>query len=58
MKITAPVEGFSGTVAGVEFADGVGETSDANALNYFRRHGYEVDGAAKREPAKKSAAKK
>ncbi|HET7689328.1 MAG TPA: hypothetical protein VFK41_03050 [Nocardioidaceae bacterium] len=40
MKVYAPVEDFTGTVANVEFADGVGESDDANALNYFRRHGY------------------
>lgn len=40
--VTAPVEGFTGTVAGVEFKDGKGETSDDNALAYFRRHGYDV----------------
>lgn len=46
MKVTTPVEGFTGTVAGVSFADGVGETDDANALNYFRRHGYGVGSKA------------
>lgn len=42
MKVKTPVEGFNGTVAGVSFSDGVGETDDANALSYFRRHGYQV----------------
>lgn len=43
-KITAPVEGFSGTVAGVDFADGVGTCEDANALAYFQRQGYRIAG--------------
>lgn len=40
MKIQSPVKDFSGIVAGTIFTDGVGEASNANALNYFRRHGY------------------
>lgn len=44
--VTAPVEGFSGIVAGVAFDDGVAETRDRAALNYFRRHGYAIDGAS------------
>lgn len=55
MKVRTPEKGFTGTVAGVEFVDGAGETSNANALNYFRRHGYEVESA--KAPAKKTAAK-
>lgn len=39
----APVATFTGTVVGVTFSEGVGETSDANALAYFTRHGYTVD---------------
>lgn len=42
-RVKTPVKGFSGTVAGVTFDDGVGETKDARALAYFERHGYEVD---------------
>lgn len=43
--IKTPVEGFTGTVAGVAFADGVGHTEDAAALAYFRRHGYTIEQA-------------
>lgn len=59
-EVRTPAEGFSGTVAGVEFVDGVGETSNANALNYFRRHGYEIESAKApaKAPAKKTAASK
>lgn len=55
--VKAPVRGFSGVVANVKFVDGAGETSDINALNYFRRHGYEVVEVEKPAPAKKTAAK-
>lgn len=41
-KITAPVEGFKGKVAGVEFVDGKAETTDKNAIAYFRRKGYGI----------------
>lgn len=55
-KITTPVKGFNGKVAGVTFVDGAGETEDAAALAYFERQGYTIEGAA--APAKpKSAAK-
>jgi hypothetical protein len=46
--IKTPVEGFSGVVAGVAFADGVGKTDDPSAIAYFQRHGYGVG----EEPAK------
>ncbi|GAA1455453.1 hypothetical protein [Nocardiopsis tropica] len=42
-KITAPVPGYTGTVAGVTLANGVGETDNEGALSYFRRHGYTVE---------------
>ena len=41
--VTTPVEGFRGTIAGVEFVDGKGETDHEGALAYFARHGYTVD---------------
>ena len=44
-KINSPVEGFKGTVAGVEFDKGVGETDNDNALAYFRRKGYGISGS-------------
>lgn len=50
--VETPVEGFTGTVAGVAFADGKGETVDPMALAYFERHGYTVTGG-KKAPAKK-----
>lgn len=42
-RITAPVEGYTGSSAGVPFVDGVATTSDPRAIAYFRRHGYGID---------------
>ncbi len=43
-RITTPVPGFSGNVAGVDFAGGVAEVDPSpGALAYFRRHGYGVE---------------
>ncbi|WP_440708818.1 hypothetical protein [Herbiconiux sp. YIM B11900] len=43
-KIESPVEGFNGSVVGVQFTDGVGHTDDEAALSYFDRQGYKVAG--------------
>ncbi|WP_449281248.1 SAP domain-containing protein [Leucobacter sp.] len=40
--IQTPVKGFTGTVVGVDFKDGIGETDDEAALAYFERQGYDV----------------
>ncbi|RLP68358.1 hypothetical protein D9V30_10235 [Mycetocola reblochoni] len=50
--VTAPVAGFTGSVAGVTFADGKaeGEIPQA-ALSYFERQGYTVEV----KPARKKA---
>lgn len=42
-RITTPVKDFTGEVAGVAFARGVGHTSNPAALNYFRSAGYGVE---------------
>ena len=42
-KIHTPVKGFTGSVVGVTFADGVGETDEPAKLAYFHRHGYTVE---------------
>lgn len=42
VAVTTPVEGFTGTIAGVSFANGVGEADDENTLAYFTRHGYGI----------------
>lgn len=46
-RVQAPAAGFEGTVAGVTFEDGTGETTDPVALAYFRRHGYTVGGRSR-----------
>lgn len=46
-KITTPVKGFTGTVVGVTFSDGQGETENEAALAYFARHGYTVESTEK-----------
>lgn len=56
-RITTPVEGFTGVVVGVTFADGKGETDDQSAIAYFTRHGYTVE-AEKPAPKKPTAAEK
>jgi len=53
-KITTPVKGFTGKVAGVAFTDGVGTTKDEAAVSYFTRQGYTV---APTEAELKAAAK-
>lgn len=45
--IHTPVGGFTGTVAGVHFKDGKGDTDDPQALAYFARKGYDISGAVK-----------
>ncbi|WP_159042115.1 hypothetical protein [Streptomyces sp. TP-A0875] len=52
-QVTTPVEGFTGEVAGVRFADGRATTDDPAALAYFRRRGYGVKAmSARKAPAK------
>ena len=45
MRIQTPVEGFTGEVVGVHFVDGFGETEDENAIAYFTRQGFGLDGS-------------
>ena len=42
-KITAPVEGFNGEVAGVQFTNGTAETDNAAVISYCYGAGYEVE---------------
>lgn len=53
--ITAKNAEYAGTVAGVDFARGVGEATDPapHVLAYFERHGYDVaKKGGRRAPAK------
>lgn len=42
MKIYAPVKDFNGMRQGIRFVNGVGETNDRVAIEWFRSHGYKV----------------
>lgn len=42
-RVTTPVKGFTGTVVGVTFVEGVGETDNPAALGYFARRGYTIE---------------
>ena len=46
MRIQTPVAGFTGEVVGVSFVDGFGETEDENAIAYFIRQGFGLEGSA------------
>ncbi|MGW3511182.1 hypothetical protein [Streptomyces sp. NPDC000994] len=54
-EVTTPVEGFTGEVASVHFANGRATTDDPAALAYFRRRGYTVTEQSK--PASRPAPK-
>lgn len=41
-KIIAPNKAYNGISASVPFVEGVGETTDAHLIEWFRTHGYEV----------------
>ena len=47
VKVTAPVEGYTGTVIGVVFVDGSGIAETESQIAYFERHGYELEAATK-----------
>jgi hypothetical protein len=42
-RISTPVKGYDGVVAGVHFRDGVGETDNEAVVPYFRRQRYGVE---------------
>lgn len=44
-RVHAPVKDYTGTVAGVAFVDGSGETENGAALAYFQRKGYRIEDA-------------
>lgn len=47
-KIIAPNQKFNGKRAGVAFVDGKAETDDESTIRYFAKHGYKVEGKAKK----------
>lgn len=40
VRFQSPVANYTGTVGGVRFIDGLGETDDPNVISYFTRQGY------------------
>jgi len=41
-KIQAPVKGYTGIIAGIPFVNGIGETENKWAIQWFKRKGYKV----------------
>lgn len=44
VKIIAPNEQYSGISASVAFTNGVGQTDNPQLINWFKGHGYTVEG--------------
>lgn len=44
MKIYTPVKGATGVWCSVYFKDGVGETKKPHLIEWFRNHGYMIEG--------------
>ena len=42
-KIIAPNKSYNGVTAGVKFEKGVGKTSDAYLISWFKAHGFGVE---------------
>lgn len=53
--VEAPAGSVTAVIVGVQFVDGVAETTDPVALGYFRRAGYTVNGAVGRTKAQRAA---
>lgn len=45
MKIYTPVKNATGTWCSVRFVNGVGETDRPHLIEWFKAHGYRVEGA-------------
>lgn len=41
-KIQTPVKGYTGIIAGIPFVNGMGETENKWAIQWFKRKGYKV----------------
>lgn len=56
MKIYAPVKNATGVWCSVYFKNGVGETKNPHLIEWFRNHGYRIEGdkveVIKEEPVK------
>ncbi|WP_127010494.1 hypothetical protein [Veillonella sp. CHU594] len=53
-KVYAPLEGYNGISASVEFVNGVGETDNENLLEWFEEKGYTVERDEKPKRVKKA----
>lgn len=50
MKIYAPVKDATGVWCSVYFKNGVGETKNPHLIEWFRKHGYRIEGEVEKEP--------
>ena len=63
-KIYAPNKNYSGSSAGISFANGMAETDDPYLVEWFGQHGYTVEGTSKegasyeKDPEEKSVNRK
>lgn len=49
MKIYAPVKDATGVWCSVYFKNGVGETKNPHLIEWFRTHGYKIEGEVEKE---------
>ncbi len=49
MKIYAPVKDATGVWCSVHFKNGVGETKNPHLIEWFRTHGYRIEGEVEKE---------
>lgn len=52
MKVHSPNKSYTGVTASVPFCNGQGETDDPYLLEWFEKHGYEVEKPPAPEPEK------
>ena len=50
MKVYSPNKSYTGVTASVPFCKGQGETDDPYLLEWFEKHGYEVEKPVSKEP--------
>lgn len=57
-KIIAPVAGYTGVSASVQFEKGVGHTDDPHLIEWFEKKGYEIESEDLAKEKKMTAAEK
>lgn len=55
MKINAPNKQYNGISAGVTFTNGSAETDHPHLIEWFREHGYGVEGDLDKKQGRKKA---